>query len=213
MPINEDNHRPTKNGWFMATTNLSKPSDWKNKDTITLSTFTNENLQNNISIISLSPSEKINTNEGEITFSSLIHFETGEYGENQDSSYYTVFVLKNDTLCIKETFNGINGRGRAYKFKIVWTGRNCCQWIRINPTKRKLYPKKIKSLDKRGTVRNYKHSARPYEFRPFGSNRLYIRGSKHKMELTSIPLHFTQHKLLALHSCFKKVQKKKDYHF
>lgn len=146
---NSDFHRPIKNDWFMAATDLFEPSNWKNQDTINLFPFTIDNLQNNISIISLSPPNNENKNIGEITFTSLIYFDHGEYGENHDSSFFADFKIKNNILILKEKYWWSKGKGREYKFHIVWTGRNCCQWIRLNPTKRDLYPKPIKNRDKK----------------------------------------------------------------
>jgi len=158
IPTNENIHSPKRNGWFMAATNLTKPSNWKNQDTIKLTTFTTKNLQNNMPLIVLNPPEKENKGIGEISFSSLIYFtDSGEYGENIDSSYYACFKMKNDILILKEKFWWSKGKGRKYKFQIVWIGRNCCQLIRLNPTNRKQLPKPIKNKDKNKitTVKNY----------------------------------------------------------
>ncbi|PCJ84762.1 MAG: hypothetical protein COA57_08710 [Flavobacteriales bacterium] len=157
LEYNEDVHRPIKNVWFMAAVDLINPSNWKNKDTINLSTFTTDNLQNQMPIVVVSAPHVENNNKGEISFSSLIYFEHGEYGENSDSSYYADFSIKNDILILKEKYWWSKGKGREYKFKIVWTGINCCKWIRLNPTKRKMYPKPIKNKDKKKliTVKNY----------------------------------------------------------
>lgn len=137
-------HRPTKNSWFMAATDIKNPSNWKNEDTINLSTFTIDNLKDNMPIIILSPSTMENKNTGEITFSSLIYFDHGEYGENWDSSYCAKVKIKNNILIFKEKYWWSKGKGKKYKFQIVWKGENCCQWIRVNSTKRRLYPKPYK---------------------------------------------------------------------
>lgn len=140
----ENVHRPKPDGDFMAVVDLSCPNNWKNQDTINLSTFTPENLQNNMPILSLSKTIGGKKNWNLLLFSSLIYFsETGEYGANSDSIYSMDFKIKDDILILKEENFSSKGKRRKYKFQILWIGRNCCQLIRLNPLNKNEYPKTL----------------------------------------------------------------------
>lgn len=137
----ENVHRPKPDGDFMAVVDLSCPNNWKNQDTINLSTFTLENLQNNMPIVSLYNSNK---DIGEIEFTSLIYIsDSGEYGVNSDSTYLMDFKIKDDILILKEENCSSKGKRRKYKFQLLWIGRNCCQLIRLNPLNKNEYPKTL----------------------------------------------------------------------
>lgn len=143
--------------WFMASTNLGYPRDWKNKDTIKLTPFTTENLQNGMTCIEMSPpTDKYK--EGWVWFTVLNYWEHGEYGVNLDSAYEAEALFDGDILVLRDKLLvDLKPRGRKYKYKIVRTGRNCIAWVKLNPTTKKLYPREIpaRKAKKIITVKNY----------------------------------------------------------
>lgn len=141
----EDLHRPKPNNWFMAAADYPSPKEWKNQDTINLSAFNLDNLQNGMPILSFSPDQN-DSLKGQIIFSSLIYYEHGEYGENRDSLYYTEYSIKNNKWILNDKLWHSKGKGRKYKFKLIWQGRNCAQLVRLNPKKRKQYPMKENNI-------------------------------------------------------------------
>jgi hypothetical protein len=155
---NNDIHKPSKEFTsFMAYTDLRNPKEWKNQDTINIKAFTINNLNRNMPIIDLMPPSKYGHHFGMIQFTTLLLFDHGEYGTNSDSSYYTEMHVEKDILTLQDAYWWSKGKGKKYKFKIIWEGINCCKLIRINPTKRKLYPRPISKSDKKklGQVKNY----------------------------------------------------------
>ncbi len=154
----DDVHKPTKEFTsFMAYTDLRNPKEWKNQDTITIKAFTINNLNRNMPIIYLSPQSKSGRVPAMIEFTTLLLFDHGEYGTNSDSSYYAEMNVNDDILTLQDTYWWSKGKGKKYKFKIIWKGTNCCKLVRTNPTKRKIYPRPISKSDKKklGQVKNY----------------------------------------------------------
>lgn len=140
----------------MASIDLDFPRNWKNQDTIRFTPFTIDNLQHGMTCVDVAPpTDKYKI--GWVNFTSLNYWEHGEYGVNLDSSYYAEVQLVNGILTLRDKFWYADGKGKKYKYKVVWTGRNCCSWIRLNPTKKKRYPRQIpkRQAKKITTVKNY----------------------------------------------------------
>ncbi len=146
----DDVHKPTKEfSSFMACIDLKSPKEWKNQDTINIKAFTVKNLNRNMPIVYLMPPSKYGHQFEMIEFTTLLLLDHGEYGTNADSSYYAEMHVEKDILTLQDAYRWSKGKGKKYKFKIIWEGINCCRLVRVNPTKRRLYPKPIKEVDKK----------------------------------------------------------------
>lgn len=157
LSVDGEVHVPLLDNWFMASIDLDFPRNWKNQDTLILTPFSIDNLQHGMTCIEMSPSTDKNK-IGWVNFASLNYWEHGEYGVNSDSSYSAEAQLVNGILTLRDKFwYREKGRGKKYKYKVIWTGRNCCSWIRLNPTKKRCYPKQIpkRQAKKIVTVKNY----------------------------------------------------------
>ncbi|MCB9335615.1 MAG: hypothetical protein H6586_05665 [Flavobacteriales bacterium] len=155
---NIDIHSPTTNFNFMSAVDLKNPIDWKNQDTLNLSTFTINNLEDKVPIIIVNSKNQNNNIKGEIVFSQLVYFqEKKEYGPNSDYSYYTDFYLSKGILVLQEKNWWSKGKGKKYKYSFEKDGINCMKLIRLNPNKQKMFPKPIRKKDKYklGKVSNY----------------------------------------------------------
>lgn len=157
LPDREGIHLPLEDDWFMASINLDFARNWKNKDSIKLSPFTTENLQNGMTCIEMSPPSG-KYKDGWVKFATLNYWEHGEYGMNVDSAYEAEIQFEGDILVLRDKlWIDRKPRGQKHKYKVVRTGRNCIVWVKLNPTTKKLYPREIPAQKAKNiiSVKNY----------------------------------------------------------